>query len=412
MLPRFRLYLLVTTLALSSGGCAYLSTYKSTTDLPATKTVGAATMSHATAVHVDAKQRVILAKPGFACAEPSPDALSAFASSMGLGIALPNQASASFAQALQESSASIGLRTQAITLMRDALYRICEASYNDRLNQPQIMSLLARTQDLTLAVLAVEQLTGAVSAQQVALGGSANAAASAALSTNQQLLQAAKETETSAKAKQTAAEEKEATKRTEVSTRAARIEEIQKLLNPPAGQPAQSAEKQAELKTELDEKQNAQKTAERELELLKQQALSVKEQATQATATREAIEKNFGVALTHAHAAASGFGQFSGQNQPTVKLNDESTKHVAKAVQAIVETVVNRTHVEEACLAIISSDWSGRIEQLRKDIQVLGVDGVKSQKQKELDDSVTTQAFCMEVFAKIIAGKAQSGLSR
>lgn len=150
------------------------------TDLPSTKGSGA------TAIHIDAKQRIVLAKPGFACAEPSPDALSAYASSMELGIALPDQASASFAQALQESSASIGLRTQAITLMRDALYRICEVSYNDRLNQPQVMALLARTQDLTLAVLAVEQLTGAVTAEQVALGGSANAAASAGLSTNQQ----------------------------------------------------------------------------------------------------------------------------------------------------------------------------------------------------------------------------------
>jgi hypothetical protein len=400
-MPRTQLSLhtfLVVALGFFSGGCAYLTTFKASTDLPSTTTSGAAT-----AVHIDAKQRVVLAKAGFACAEPSPDALSAYASSMGLGIALPNQASASFAQALQESSASIGLRTQAITLMRDALYRICEASYNERLNQPQVMSLLARTQDLTLAVLAVEQLTGAVTAQQVALGGSANAAASASLSTNQQLLQVAKDNEATLKAKQQHTETKEAEKRKEITERQKRIDQLPALITPATGQPP-SADDKAKLEAELKEKQTAQATATRELEMLVEQTKAAKEQARQATETREAIEKNYGVALTQAHAAASGFGQFSGPNPPTVKLNDQSTQYIAKAVQEIVKTVVNRSHLEESCLALISSEWKQRIADLRSRIQgTTETDGAKSQMERELKVALETEAFCLDVFAKLIA---------
>ena len=64
------------------------------------------------------------------CAEPSPDALSSFASSISGSAAVTGEGSGSLASALSEAAGSIGLRTQSITLMRDALYRVCEAYYN------------------------------------------------------------------------------------------------------------------------------------------------------------------------------------------------------------------------------------------------------------------------------------------
>src|SRR5262249_28678488 len=81
----------------------------------------------------------------------------------------------------QSDIASIGLRTQAITLMRDALYRLCEASANGDVSDISVTQLLGRSQDLTAVVVAVEQLTGATAANQVLLTGttSANAAATA-----------------------------------------------------------------------------------------------------------------------------------------------------------------------------------------------------------------------------------------
>lgn len=147
----------------------------------------------AKAVHLDIKQRVLISKSTtggeeIVCAEPSPDALSAFATAASGGIAARGYGSAAGALALSEAAASVGLRTQSITLLRDALYRICEAYYNGQLDRHEVRLLLARTQDLTTAVVSIEQLTGAVVAQQAALGGGAGSASSAAMFANAEAL--------------------------------------------------------------------------------------------------------------------------------------------------------------------------------------------------------------------------------
>ena len=374
---------------LFNSGCAALTSVWWSTSLPGGKD------TEGKVVHLDAKQRVVLSKAGFACAEPSPDALSAFASSMGLGIALPNQASASFAQALQESSASIGLRTQSITLMRDALYRICEGSYNGTLNQPQVMTLLARTQDLTLGVLAVEQLTGVVAAQQVALGGSASASASAALSTNQQLLEQARKNETE-KANELSSKKAEVTKKKEdiagIDTEIVRLTtERNKLPQNDPNRPTYDAQ----IATETRKKA----AAEAELDNLKQQETSAAKSAEDATKARDAIERNFAVALTQAHAAASGFGQFGGPNPSIVKLNDESTQHIAKAVEGIVTAIIHRSHAEEACLALVSSGYREQKAELDLKIQQEAPGPAKSRLEKDKEALEQARDYCLKVFA-------------
>jgi hypothetical protein len=83
---------LLLAVPLLSGGARLTSVWWST-DLPGE---GA---SAGKAVRLDAKQRLAFSSGGDipkVCAEPSPDALSAFASAIGAGIILPNQASASF----------------------------------------------------------------------------------------------------------------------------------------------------------------------------------------------------------------------------------------------------------------------------------------------------------------------------
>ena len=144
----------------------------------------------AVAIHLDAQQRLVLATAQGYCAEPSPDALSAYVATLGVGATTPSKAEAavSFANALQGSAASIGLRTQSITLMRDALYRMCEAANNGNLNEIHVARFLRRSQDLTAVILAVEQLTGAVAASQVILTPESSADASANLTAHQQLL--------------------------------------------------------------------------------------------------------------------------------------------------------------------------------------------------------------------------------
>ena len=129
------------------------------------------------------------------CAEPSPDALSAFAASFGGGLAAADAGSASFAGALSEGAGSIGLRTQTITLLRDSLFRVCEAGYNKQIGPLMVAQLHERFQDVTVALLAIEQLTGAVVAQQVLLTGRANANAAAAVLDAERYLREAEERE-------------------------------------------------------------------------------------------------------------------------------------------------------------------------------------------------------------------------
>lgn len=147
-------------------GCANFNTDRST-EIPA-KSKDGTDGGSGKLVHLDAQQRVVITNGlGSICAEPSPDALAAYASAVGLGGSVPGKGAASIAQALQSTAGSIGLRTQSITLMRDALYRLCEA-YSNKVVSPIMMpTLLARSLDLTAVIVAIEQLTGAVAASQV-----------------------------------------------------------------------------------------------------------------------------------------------------------------------------------------------------------------------------------------------------
>ena len=105
--------------------------------------------------------------------------MSAYASALGLGISDPTKRAASLSNALGSSAASIGLRTQSITLMRDALYRMCEANANQAISGVSVEMILRRSQDLTAVIMAIEQLTGAVTANQAILSGSSGSSASA-----------------------------------------------------------------------------------------------------------------------------------------------------------------------------------------------------------------------------------------
>ena len=192
--------------AIALTGCANLMSIQQTTYTPAfpkkttkeTKIEGGSTIEktvessgkYGKAIHLDAKQRLVLVNSlGQYCAEPSPDALVAYAASLGIGVTDPNKMGGSVGQALQSSAASIGLRTQSITLMRDALYRICEAHLNGSIDEAQATLMLRRSQDLTAVIVAVEQLTGAIAANQVILNQASGANASAVMYSNQKIIE-------------------------------------------------------------------------------------------------------------------------------------------------------------------------------------------------------------------------------
>ena len=117
----------------------------------------------ALAIALDARQRLVMVgRTGIYCTEPNPETMAAYAAALGSGAGL--QADGAGAGGSPSDIASIGLRTQSVTLMRDALYRLCEATANSKVSPLTAAQLLQQSQNLQAAIVAVEQLGGGASA--------------------------------------------------------------------------------------------------------------------------------------------------------------------------------------------------------------------------------------------------------
>jgi hypothetical protein len=103
------------------------------------------------------------------CAMPSPDAIAAAAAAGGLSLDNPGGTSGNAGFSASEAAASIGLRTQSIQLLRDAMYRMCEGYAAGGIDSVEYGVMMRRFQSSMVAILAIEQLTGAVTAQQGAV---------------------------------------------------------------------------------------------------------------------------------------------------------------------------------------------------------------------------------------------------
>ncbi|MHB8057450.1 MAG: hypothetical protein ACYDHC_06100 [Desulfuromonadaceae bacterium] len=121
-------------------------------------------------VLIDIKQRAIIVKNRtvngktvpVVCAEPSPDSLSAYVSALSGNVDVYSKVSVGLESQIQENALYVGLRTQSIQLLRDFLYRDCEAYMNDAIDKYQYDVLMRRNQKYMVALLGIEQLTGAV----------------------------------------------------------------------------------------------------------------------------------------------------------------------------------------------------------------------------------------------------------
>lgn len=132
---------------------------------------------------VDVKQRSILVsnhldkdgkKQPIVCAEPSPDALTVLSAGISGQVQTP-KVGGSLAATLSEAGASIGLRTQSITLLRDGFYRLCESYLSGAISGEEYDILQRRYQANMIALLAIEQLTGAVRPPAVVLASKSSA---------------------------------------------------------------------------------------------------------------------------------------------------------------------------------------------------------------------------------------------
>lgn len=328
-------------LALALSACANLNTVERSTSLPGRGD------SEGKAIHLDAKQRLAFGKAfGIVCAEPSPDALSAAGSGVGAGASKPGAATANLSAALSEAAGGIGLRTQSITMMRDALYRVCELYYGRALNSAQVWDLHQYYQKVMVAVLAIEQLTGAVKATQVAVNTGGGSSATSSLNDIEAALAQARETESKRDAEVNAAQ-------TELTTANSGLQAAEGTLaqRVAAGGATPSAAQQQGIDTaqsERDQKLRERDAAQATLDL-KQQLLA------QAKDTREALEEQHGKALVSTSATAVAGTQFSGSVN-TVKLDAASTEHIAKAVENIVKELYGQERIVERCMTVLEQN--------------------------------------------------------
>ena len=128
-------------------------------------------------VAVDAKQRFLVTTPPAGdklrqiCLEPSPDVFSVLSAALEGNAQYKDKAKAEFKAALAEAAATIGVRTETIQLLRDAMYRICELALNGDMKDTQAYALHERYQRSMVTLAAVSALAEATRPTQVALTG-------------------------------------------------------------------------------------------------------------------------------------------------------------------------------------------------------------------------------------------------
>jgi hypothetical protein len=123
---------------------------------------------------IDARQRLVLVgerqvghkqddgtyrRDRIVCTEPSPDALVAKAAAIA-GSATNAQVAASLGASLTEAAASIGIRTPTIQLLRDGLFRVCEAYMNGALDKEEYHTLLFNYDRVMTALIIIEAVAG------------------------------------------------------------------------------------------------------------------------------------------------------------------------------------------------------------------------------------------------------------
>ena len=120
-----------------------------------------------TSLSVDAKQRLLLVtdnggpdrKQHIVCTEPSPDVATSIAASGSLSAVVPGGAKGEASAKSIESLTQLGGRIPTIQLLRDGLFRACEAYMNGALNEKDYRRIVLGYDDFVVALLAIDGLT-------------------------------------------------------------------------------------------------------------------------------------------------------------------------------------------------------------------------------------------------------------
>jgi hypothetical protein len=327
----------IVAMALSTSGCAYLTTYTSSVDLKDKSYV------------MDVKQRVVFSQklpsgdasaPSHVvvCAEPSPDALTVIGVSAGLSLSgAATDTTGNAGAALSENGAFVGLRTHSIQLLRDAMYRLCEGYASGAVSAATFQSMQRRYQSTMMGLIAIEQLTGPVVAAQAALTTNASALAGAP-SGDSGVSQAQTRVDEKAQGLLNA-QAKAADEDAKVETANKKLEGVQKQLAAERAKPAPVATTLSDLAGQEESAKQELATARRDRDAA-QRALKVAEEGS-----RAAID-DLRAARSRVSASASGTGKLGDVAGAISASNETLTKGVVDIVREI-----NISYLRDSCVS-------------------------------------------------------------
>jgi len=90
------------------------------------------------------------------CAEPSPDSMQAYAAKLDWKLLSDSAVTRDAALAYSTAASYVGNRTQTVQLLRDQLYRLCEAYANGIIDSDTYTMLMSRSQRYTLALAMID----------------------------------------------------------------------------------------------------------------------------------------------------------------------------------------------------------------------------------------------------------------
>jgi hypothetical protein len=222
------------------------------------------------------------------CAEPSPDALSALSAAASASGSY-KEISAQLAGSISEVASNIGIRTQTIQLLRDGMYRLCEAYMNGAIDMKEYRAQQRRYQIMMSGLLAIESLTGVVTPKQVVLRGESSA------TTGKGILEAEKNVK-DAKDNLKAAEDEESKAKVALAAAKTTKEDYEKQHPDPANRTEEQIKKLKDLDDELmaaqkitDHKTDA-KNSKKKMVAEMQELLEVAKSVTAKSSTNGTIE--------------------------------------------------------------------------------------------------------------------------
>jgi len=114
----------------------------------------------------DSKQRAVISTTRddvrHFCSEPSPDVFSVIAQALSAG--------GVFGKSAKPASIEAAFRTQTINMLRELMFRTCERHLNGAYTSLEMSVQAIRDQRLMVSILAIEQITGAVTPRPVIIG--------------------------------------------------------------------------------------------------------------------------------------------------------------------------------------------------------------------------------------------------